>query len=100
MVQIYGIRGGLLEDKVMIGEDGRRPNSGDETAGLESGSAGIDLGGLWFAASNTIYLLTVLMLFGILMLYSGSFQIIVLRTALSPIEKQSHSLSISSPLEP
>ena len=47
---------------VFRGEDGRRPNSGDETAGLESDSAGIDLGGLWFAASNTIYLLTVLMI--------------------------------------
>ena len=70
---------------------------GDESAGLESG---IDLGGLGFAASITIYLLQVLMLFVILMLNSGSFQIIVLRTPLSPIEKQSHSLSISSPLEP
>ena len=66
----------------MIGEDGRRPNTGDETAGLESGSAGIDLGGLWLAACNTIYLLTVLMLFVSLILYSGSFQIIVLRTPL------------------
>ena len=47
---------------VFRGEDGRRPNSGDETAGLESDSTGIDLGGLWFAASNTIYLLTVLMI--------------------------------------
>ena len=77
-----------------------QPNTGDETAGRESGSAGINLGGFWFAASNTIYLLTVLMLFVILMLYSGSFQTIVLRTPLSPIEKQSHSLSTSSPLEP
>ena len=33
---------------VFRGEDGRRPNSGDETAGLESDSAGIDLEGLWF----------------------------------------------------
>ena len=79
----------------MIGEDEKI--DGDETAGLESG---IDLGGLGFAASITIYLLQVLMLFVILMLYSGSFQIIVLRTPLSPIEKQSHSLSTSSPLEP
>ena len=82
----------------MIGEDEKI--DGDETAGLESGSPGIDLGGLGFAASITIYLLQVLMLFVILMLYSGSFQIIVLRTPLSPIEKQSHSLSTSSPLEP
>ena len=79
----------------MIGED--ENIDGDETAGLESG---IDLGGLGFAASNTIYLLRVLMFFVILMLYSGSFQIIVLRTHFSPIEKQSHSLSTRSPLEP
>ena len=44
----------------MIGEDEKI--DGDETAGLESDSTGIDLGGLWFAASNTIYLLTVLMI--------------------------------------
>ena len=79
----------------MIGEDEKI--DGDETAGLESG---IDLGGLGFAASITIYLLQVLMLFVILMLYSGSFQIIVLRTHFSSIEKQSHSLSTRSPLEP
>ena len=78
----------------MIGEDEKI--DGDETAGLESG---IDLGGLGFAASITIYLLLVLMLFVILMLYSGSFQIIVLRTHFSSIEKQSHSLSTRSPLE-
>ena len=57
----------------MIGEDGRRPNTGDESTGLECGTAGIDLGGLWLAASNTTYLLIVLLLFVILMLYSGSF---------------------------
>ena len=79
----------------MIGEDEKI--DGDETAGLESG---IDLGGLGFAASITIYLLQVLMLFVILMLNSGSFQIIVLRTHFSPMEKQSHSLSTRSPLEP
>ena len=83
----------------MIGEDEKI--DGDETAGLESGSPGIDLGGLvGFAASITIYLLRVLMLFVILMLYSGTSQIIVLRTHFSSIEKQSHSLSTRSPLEP
>ena len=55
----------------MIGEDGRRPNTGDESTGLECGTAGIDLGGLWLAASNTTYLLIVLLLFVILMLYSA-----------------------------
>ena len=52
----------------MIGEDEKI--DGDETAGLEFG---IDLGGLGCAASITIYLLRVFMLFFILMLYSGSF---------------------------
>ena len=76
----------------MIGEDEKI--DGDETAGLESG---IDLGGLGFAASITIYLLRVFIFVVILMLNSGSFQIIVLKTHFSPIEKQSHSLSTNHP---
>ena len=76
----------------MIGEDEKI--DGDETAGLESG---IDLGGLGFAASITIYLLRVFIFVVILMLNSGSFQIIFLRTHFSPIEKQSHSLSTNHP---
>ena len=79
----------------MIGEDEKI--DGDETAGLESGSPGIDLGGLGFAASITIYLLRVFIFVVILMLNSGSFQIIFLRTHFSPIEKQSHSLSTNHP---